>query len=237
MANETDNGTPVADSDSQVDNGATSSTDLKQRSNKRRKMLGMIAAGGGVLASQSHLPQTWSRPVVESVVLPAHAAGSPTGSTTGTTTGTTAPTTQLSCSTITCIVTGWAGGPEASSFMGGSSSTTRQTTTSGGPNTSVGFITTWLTDTNFAPVIPYTTVFNRDANFSAVSCSGTSTISYTMALGSGTSNREISFASRVFTSNRNTASSLERMTVQDLGQFIFTATCAMQTTVPVSIGP
>jgi len=232
MANETENGRPVADSDPQVESdSASSSTDPKQRSNKRRRMLGMIAAGGGVLASQAHLPQTWSRPVVESVVLPAHANGSPTGTTT------TAPTTQLSCSTMTCIVTGWAGGPEASSFMGGSSSTTRQTTVSGGPNTSVGFITTWTTDTNSFPAIPYTTVFNRDGNFSALSCSGTSTISYTMAFGSGTSDRGISFSVRSITTNRNTASSLERMTVQDLGQFIFTATCAMQTTVPANIGP
>jgi hypothetical protein len=41
---------------------------------KRRKLLGAIAAGG---AAANLLPSKWSKPVVESVLLPAHAQLSP----------------------------------------------------------------------------------------------------------------------------------------------------------------
>lgn len=41
---------------------------------KRRKLLGAIAAGG---AATTLLPQKWSKPVVDSVMLPAHAQMSP----------------------------------------------------------------------------------------------------------------------------------------------------------------
>ena len=43
-------------------------------SKKRRKLLGAIAAGGAVA---NLLPSKWSEPVVDSVLLPAHAAMSP----------------------------------------------------------------------------------------------------------------------------------------------------------------
>lgn len=42
----------------------------------RRKLLKTIAVGGGVLTTAKALPENWSRPMVESVVLPAHANGS-----------------------------------------------------------------------------------------------------------------------------------------------------------------
>ncbi len=43
------------------------------RKDARRQLLKTLVAGGGVMASGKLLPDEWSRPVVESVLLPAHA--------------------------------------------------------------------------------------------------------------------------------------------------------------------
>ena len=43
---------------------------------KARKLLKSIALGGGAIAVGKTLPQSWTRPVVESVMLPAHAQAS-----------------------------------------------------------------------------------------------------------------------------------------------------------------
>jgi hypothetical protein len=43
----------------------------------RRKLLKSIAIGSGVIVAGRSLPESWSRPVVGSVMLPAHAATSP----------------------------------------------------------------------------------------------------------------------------------------------------------------
>jgi len=45
--------------------------------NKRRRLLKAIAAGGGAVIAGRSLPETWSRPVVDSLALPAHAQTSP----------------------------------------------------------------------------------------------------------------------------------------------------------------
>lgn len=42
-------------------------------SNSRRKLLKSIAAGSGAIIAGKSLPEKWSRPVVDSVLLPAHA--------------------------------------------------------------------------------------------------------------------------------------------------------------------
>lgn len=47
----------------------------------RRRLLKSIVAGGGVLATGKLLPENWARPLVQSVVLPAHAQTSPGGPT------------------------------------------------------------------------------------------------------------------------------------------------------------
>ena len=39
----------------------------------RRKLLKSIAAGSGAIVAGKSLPESWSRPVVDSVMLPAHA--------------------------------------------------------------------------------------------------------------------------------------------------------------------
>lgn len=44
---------------------------------KRRKALKTILAGGGVISVGSNLPDTWKRPVLDAVSLPAHAQTSP----------------------------------------------------------------------------------------------------------------------------------------------------------------
>lgn len=49
-------------------------TKLSEESKHRRKLLGVIAAGG---AAANLLPMKWSKPVVDSVLLPAHAEMSP----------------------------------------------------------------------------------------------------------------------------------------------------------------
>ena len=46
-------------------------------SKSRRKLLKSIAAGSGVIVAGKSLPESWTRPVVDSVVLPAHAQTSP----------------------------------------------------------------------------------------------------------------------------------------------------------------
>lgn len=43
------------------------------RNSARRRLLKSVVAGGGVLATGKLLPENWARPVVQSVVLPAHA--------------------------------------------------------------------------------------------------------------------------------------------------------------------
>ena len=53
----------------------------KKSSDSRRKLLKSIAAGSGAIVAGKSLPESWSRPVVDSVMLPAHAQTSPTCST------------------------------------------------------------------------------------------------------------------------------------------------------------
>jgi hypothetical protein len=45
----------------------------KKSNESRRKLLKSIAAGGGAIIAGKSLPENWSRPVVDSVMLPAHA--------------------------------------------------------------------------------------------------------------------------------------------------------------------
>jgi anaerobic selenocysteine-containing dehydrogenase len=46
------------------------------KTDSRRKLLKSIAAGTGAVVAGKSLPESWSRPVVDSVMLPAHAATS-----------------------------------------------------------------------------------------------------------------------------------------------------------------
>ena len=49
----------------------------KKSSESRRKLLKSIAAGSGTVIAGKSLPKSWSKPVVDSVLLPAHAQTSP----------------------------------------------------------------------------------------------------------------------------------------------------------------
>ena len=46
----------------------------KKSSESRRKLLKSIAAGSGAVVAGKSLPENWTAPIVDSVVLPAHAA-------------------------------------------------------------------------------------------------------------------------------------------------------------------
>ena len=77
---------------------------MPDKKDTRRKLLKTIAAGSGAVVAGKAIPESWSRPVVDSVVLPAHAAttddsGSQGG---GATTTTPAPTTTPAC----CLTAG-----------------------------------------------------------------------------------------------------------------------------------
>jgi hypothetical protein len=48
----------------------------KKSSESRRKLLKSIATGGGAVIAGKSLPENWTRPVVDSVMLPAHAQAS-----------------------------------------------------------------------------------------------------------------------------------------------------------------
>lgn len=52
---------------------------MKQKDVARRRLLGAIAAGTGVIVTGRTLPNSWSRPVVNAVMLPAHAQTSCSG--------------------------------------------------------------------------------------------------------------------------------------------------------------
>ena len=45
----------------------------KKSNDSRRKLLKSIAAGSGAVVAGKALPESWSKPIVDSVVLPAHA--------------------------------------------------------------------------------------------------------------------------------------------------------------------
>ena len=49
----------------------------KKSQESRRKLLKSIAAGSGAIVAGKSLPENWKRPVVDSVILPAHAQTSP----------------------------------------------------------------------------------------------------------------------------------------------------------------
>ena len=49
----------------------------KKSSASRRELLKTIAAGSGAIVAGKTLPESWSKPVVDSVILLAHAATSP----------------------------------------------------------------------------------------------------------------------------------------------------------------
>ncbi len=46
------------------------------KNNARRKLLGVIATGGGISIGSQSLPKKWARPVINSVLIPAHASTS-----------------------------------------------------------------------------------------------------------------------------------------------------------------
>ena len=51
----------------------------KKSSESRRKLLKTIAAGSGAVIAGKSLPEDWTKPIVNSVILPAHAQTSPSG--------------------------------------------------------------------------------------------------------------------------------------------------------------
>lgn len=60
----------------QKENRKLKSKQPDSKSSGRRRLLSALTLGGGALAAKS-LPERWTQPVVDSVVLPAHAQSSP----------------------------------------------------------------------------------------------------------------------------------------------------------------
>lgn len=83
--------------DNKPDSPGEASTSRHEAAGGRRRLVKGIAAGGGVVAGARFLPGEWSRPVVESVVLPAHAQA--TGE----------PTVQAFTGTVTVVSVGFSG--------------------------------------------------------------------------------------------------------------------------------
>ena len=50
---------------------------MSEQNENRRKLLNSLAAGSGAVIAGKSLPESWSKPVVDSVMLPAHAQTSP----------------------------------------------------------------------------------------------------------------------------------------------------------------
>jgi hypothetical protein len=63
----------------------------------RRKVLRSLGGAAGVLGAATQVPEKWTRPVVDSVMLPAHAQTSPAPSTTSAPPTTQAPLTATCC--------------------------------------------------------------------------------------------------------------------------------------------
>lgn len=77
---------------------------MSDKNVSRRRAIKIVASGA--LVATIALPSKWSRPIVESIIVPAHAQASPplttgTGTTATSTTGTTTATT-----TVTTVTTG-----------------------------------------------------------------------------------------------------------------------------------
>jgi hypothetical protein len=80
------------------------SSGAEERGPNRRRVLQIFGIGGAALAIA--LPARWTRPVVQSIVVPAHAAASPANSST---TRTTASTTTPIGTSVTTATTGTTG--------------------------------------------------------------------------------------------------------------------------------
>lgn len=66
----------------------------KKSGDSRRKLLKSIAAGSGAIVAGKSAPESWSKPVIDAVMLPAHAETTDDTGSSPTTTTTTATTTQ-----------------------------------------------------------------------------------------------------------------------------------------------
>lgn len=64
-------------SEDHTPNGEDSGTDPRQQA--RRRLLKALGGAGGAFAAGKSLPETWSRPVVDAVLLPAHAQATGAG--------------------------------------------------------------------------------------------------------------------------------------------------------------
>ena len=73
----------------------------KKSSESRRKLLKSIAAGSGAIVAGKSLPDKWTAPVVDTVMLPAHAQTSPAPTTTAAPTTTVEPCGTLTITSIT----------------------------------------------------------------------------------------------------------------------------------------
>lgn len=79
------------------------SKSIAKTENRRRQILKSLALGGGTMVGLTHLPGRWVKPVIEAVVIPAHAQTSTTTTTATPTTTATATTTSAPTTTTTTV--------------------------------------------------------------------------------------------------------------------------------------
>ena len=125
----------------------------KKSSESRRKLLKSIAAGSGAIVAGKSLPESWKRPVVDSVMLPAHAQTSP-------------PSTTFSCSVVGQATINVSGGEVAGPIEYVVTNTGTGPLTGGDWNTSrAGGNTSFNTDGPGGILDPMPDPFNPGENF------------------------------------------------------------------------
>jgi len=124
---------------------------------KRRKLLSSIAAGG---AAVSLLPQKWSKPVVDSVLLPAHAQMSPGA-------------------LVACTVTGY--------LVSGTLSLSQSSTSFNVPSTSPStFTDTTFSNTTAVPAVAFTYAIASGSMTSVGTYTGSASLYFTEAESTAT---------------------------------------------------
>jgi hypothetical protein len=84
----------VDQNDSKRDKNDAKNSELEKEQDRRDVLKGGVVVGGAAVAAALALPKKWTRPLVEAVIVPAHAQTSPGAPTPAPTSGPTSPPTS-----------------------------------------------------------------------------------------------------------------------------------------------